>query len=136
MTIALSLITVFFVQFVGISVLGLRGYAKKFFVSPFKKPYGIGMFIGLLELVTEVSRLISFSFRLFGNIFAGEVLLTVMLMIMPYFVPIPFYGLEIFVALVQAFVFAMLTLVFIKLAMVSHDDHEDEHEHKMVEAKV
>jgi len=57
---------------------------------------------------------------LFGNIFAGEVLLAVIGMLVPYFLPIPFYGLELFVALIQAFVFAMLTLVFIKLAMTSH----------------
>ena len=103
------------VQIVGFKTLGF-GYLKKFF--NFSNP--INFFVGILELISEFAKVISFAFRLFGNIFAGEVLLAVILMLVPYFVPIPFYGLEIFVAVVQAFVFAMLTLVFIKLAMVSH----------------
>lgn len=116
MTIALSIITVFFVQFVGLSALGLRGYTGKFFISPFRRPYIIGTFTGLLELVSEISRLVSFSFRLFGNIFAGEVLLLVMLNLVPYFIPLPFLILELFVGFIQAFVFSMLALVFMKMA--------------------
>ncbi len=116
MTIALSLIVVFTIQFAGIAALGLRGYAAKFFISPFHKPYGLGTIMGLLEMVSEVAKLLSFSFRLFGNVFAGEVLLTVMLHLVPYFVPLPFLFLEIFVGFIQAAVFAMLSLVFIKMA--------------------
>jgi len=115
MTFALAIISVVVIQIVGFKSLGI-GYLKKFF--NFKSP--ITFFVGILELISEFAKIISFAFRLFGNIFAGEVLLTVMLMLVPYFVPIPFYGLELFVALIQAFVFAMLTLVFIKLAMISH----------------
>jgi len=118
MTIALSIITVFFIQFIGITALGLRGYLKKFFISPFHKPYLIGTFTGILELVSEISRLISFSFRLFGNIFAGEVLLIVMLNLVPYIVPLPFLALELFVGFIQAFVFSMLALVFLKMATI------------------
>lgn len=118
MTIALSIVTVFFVQFIGITALGFRGYLKKFFVSPFRKPYIVGTFTGILELVSEVSRLISFSFRLFGNIFAGEVLLIVMLNLVPYLVPLPFLALELFVGFIQAFVFSMLALVFLKMATI------------------
>jgi len=114
-TVALALISVITVQAVGIKTLGM-GYLKRFF--NFTNP--INFFVGILELISEFAKIISFSFRLFGNIFAGEVLLAVMLMLVPYFVPIPFYGLELFVAIVQAFVFAMLTLVFIKLAMIPH----------------
>lgn len=115
-TLALSLITVFVVQFTGIAALGVKKYGAKFFVSPFHKPYGIGMFVGILELISEIGKTISFTFRLFGNVFAGEVLLTVMLHLVPYFLPLPFLVMEIFVGLIQALVFAMLTLVFLKMA--------------------
>ncbi|MCK9378971.1 MAG: F0F1 ATP synthase subunit A [Candidatus Moranbacteria bacterium] len=116
-TLAIALISVGTAQFMGVSILGFRKYAHKFFVSPFRKPYFIGTFVGVLELISEFAKIVSFSFRLFGNIFAGEVLLTVMLMLVPYIVPIPFLFLEIFVGFVQALVFAMLTLVFLKMAV-------------------
>ena len=117
-TIALSLMVVLTIQFSGIAALGVVKYGKKFFISPFHKPYGIGMVMGLLELVSEFAKLLSFSFRLFGNVFAGEILLTVMLHLVPYFIPLPFLFLEIFVGFIQAAVFAMLTLVFLKMAMM------------------
>lgn len=116
MTLALAVISVVSVQVFGVTALGFAKYAKKFFVSPFHKPYGVGTFVGLLELVGEVSKMISFSFRLFGNIFAGEVLLMVILVLTKYFVPVPFLVMEIFVGVIQALVFAMLTAVFIKMA--------------------
>ncbi len=115
-TLALSLITVISVQFAGIAALGIVKYGKKFLISPFHKPYGIGTLVGVLELVSEVGKIISFTFRLFGNVFAGEVLLTVMLHLVPYFLPLPFMFLEVFVGFIQAVVFAMLTLVFLKMA--------------------
>src|SRR3989344_232907 len=117
-TIALSLIAVFVIQFSGIAALGIIKYGQKFFVSPFHKPYGLGTIMGLLELVSEFAKLLSFSFRLFGNIFAGEILLIVMLHLVPYFIPLPFLFLEVFVGFIQAAVFAMLTLVFLKMAMM------------------
>lgn len=115
-TLALALISVIITQIAGFKMLGF-GYLKKFF--NFSNP--MNFFVGILELISEFAKIISFSFRLFGNVFAGEVLLTVMLLLVPYFVPLPFYGLEMFVAVIQAFVFAMLTLVFIKIAMTSHE---------------
>lgn len=115
-TLALSLIAVITTQFTGIAAIGAVKYGKKFLVSPFHKPYGIGTAVGVLELVSEVGKIISFTFRLFGNVFAGEVLLTVMLHLVPYLVPLPFLFLEIFVGFIQAVVFAMLTLVFLKIA--------------------
>lgn len=115
-TLALSLMTVMTIQFTGIAALGIARYGKKFFISPFHKPYGIGTVVGILELVSELGKIISFTFRLFGNVFAGEVLLTVMLHLVPYFLPLPFMFLEVFVGLIQALVFAMLTLVFLKMA--------------------
>jgi F-type H+-transporting ATPase subunit a len=114
-TLAIALISVFTVQFMGITTIGLAKYAGKFFVSPFHKPYFIGTFVGVLEIISEIAKIISFSFRLFGNIFAGEVLLIVMLNLVPYLVPLPFLFLELFVGFVQALVFAMLTLVFLKM---------------------
>lgn len=116
-TIALALISVFSVQFMGITAIGVVKYGKKFFISPFRQPYFIGTFVGILEIVGEISRIISYAFRLFGNIFAGEVLLIVMLNLVPYFVPLPFLFLEIFVGFVQALVFAMLTIVFLKMGV-------------------
>ncbi len=117
-TLALSLIVVLTIQFTGIAAMGIVKYGKKFFISPFHKPYGIGTAVGILELVSEVGKTISFTFRLFGNVFAGEVLLTVMLHLVPYFLPLPFLFLEIFVGFIQAVVFAMLTLVFLKMATI------------------
>jgi F-type H+-transporting ATPase subunit a len=77
--------------------------------------------------VSEFSKIISFSFRLFGNIFAGEVLLAVLAFIIPYLVSVPFMGLELFVGLMQAFVFAVLTLVFLTMATMAHGPEGEEH---------
>jgi len=122
-TLAIAVISVFCTQFFGIAAIGFFKYAGKFLVSPFKKPFFIGTFVGFLELVSEITKLISFSFRLFGNIFAGEILLMVMLSLVPWLVPLPFLLLEIFVGFVQALVFSMLTLVFMKMATVAHGEH-------------
>ena len=112
MTLALAVFSVGAIQYYGISTLKL-GYFKKFinFSSPIK------FFVGALESISEFAKIISFSFRLFGNIFAGEVLLAVITGLVPYIAPLPFYGLEMFVGLVQALVFAMLSLVFVSVAM-------------------
>lgn len=118
MTIALAVVAVFSVQIFGIAAIGFMKNTKKYIT--FKNP--IATFVGFLELVSEVSRMISFAFRLFGNIFAGEVLLTVIAMIIPYLVPLPFFGLELFVGAIQALVFTMLTLVFIKTAITPHEE--------------
>ncbi|MEK7523882.1 MAG: F0F1 ATP synthase subunit A [Patescibacteria group bacterium] len=118
MTLALAIISIFVTQYFGIRMLGFFHYAGKFFVNPFKD--FIGSFVGLLELVSEFAKLVSFSFRLFGNIFAGEVLLVTISFLAPFIAPVPFYGLEIFVGFVQALVFALLTLVFMKMAVTSH----------------
>ena len=77
--------------------------------------------------MSELGKIISFTFRLFGNIFAGEVLLAVLAFIIPYLVSVPFMGLELFVGLMQAFVFAMLTLVFMSMATVGHGSEGEEH---------
>lgn len=128
-TLAFTLISVVATQILGLATIGILPHLGKYFVAPWKKPYGIGTFVGILEFVSEFARLVSFVFRLFGNIFAGEVLLVVISFLVPYVVPIPFLGLEVFVGFIQALVFCMLTLSFIKLAVAHHgDDHHHEHE--------
>lgn len=126
---AIALFSFVFVEMWGFQSLG-PGYLKKFFAfgSIVKKgPMGlIDVFVGILELVSEMSRVVSFTFRLFGNIFAGEVLLLMMSFLVPFVVVDVFYGLELFVGLIQAFVFAMLTLVFAVTAVSHHDDGEHE----------
>jgi F-type H+-transporting ATPase subunit a len=128
-TLALALITMFMVQVFGVRALGGK-YFYKFFNVPELRRGGLGymMFVvGFLELISEIARILSFTFRLLGNIFAGSVLLLVMTFIIPFFVPMPFLGLELFVGFIQALVFAMLALVFMNMAMQSHDDHGEEH---------
>jgi F-type H+-transporting ATPase subunit a len=115
-TLALALISVFLIQFFGIKYLGFKGYIKKFI--NFSNP--INFFVGILEVISEISKIISFSFRLFGNIFAGEVLLTIVAFLIPVAVSFPFIMLEIFVGLVQALVFSLLSAVFLNLAISSH----------------
>jgi len=112
-TTALGLIAVFYIQYAGIKALGLT-YFKKFF--NFSNP--INAFVGMLELILEFAKVISFSFRLFGNVFAGEVLLTVIAFLIPIIAPLPFIGLELFVGFIQALVFSLLTTVFLSLAVV------------------
>ena len=122
MTLAIALISVISTQLFGIAALGVMPYANKFFVAPWRDP--IGSFVGILELIAEMAKVISFTFRLFGNIFAGEVLLVVISFLMPYLAPIPFLGLELFVGFIQALVFSLLTAVFLKMAATSHSGHE------------
>jgi F-type H+-transporting ATPase subunit a len=86
----------------------------------------MGLIVGLFELITELARLISFSFRLFGNLFAGDVLLLVLGTLVPFLGPIVFYPLELFVGFIQAFVFASLTLIFISLAVTPHGGHAED----------
>lgn len=116
-TIALALISVVLTQYYGIKFLGIPYFSKYInFSSP------ILFFVGLLETILEFAKIMSFAFRLFGNIFAGEVLLAVMLFLVPLVVPMPFYGLELFVGFIQALVFSMLSLVFFNLATIGHGD--------------
>lgn len=130
---SLAIASAIFVEFWGISALGFLAYGKKFFNFPRLLRGGfmgvIDFFVGILELIAELARLISFSFRLFGNMLAGEILLLVMTFLLPfgYAVLGIFYGLEIFVGAIQAFVFGMLTLVFAMLAVSGHgDEHAEE----------
>jgi F-type H+-transporting ATPase subunit a len=125
MVFVLTIISVITVQIVGVIICGPFGYLGKFI--NFKNP--LLFFVGILEIVGEVAKILSLSFRLFGNIFAGEVLLSVFLFIFPFILPLPFMLLELVTALIQAFVFSVLTLVFIKMAgETSHEQQEDKAE--------
>ena len=117
-TLALALIAVVSIQYFGIRDLKLA-YFKKFI--NLSNP--IMFFVGILELISEVSKIISFAFRLFGNMFAGEVLLTVIGSLVPIIAPLPFPGLEIFVGFIQALVFSMLTAVFLSMAVSVQEQH-------------
>ncbi|AKM82284.1 TPA: ATP synthase F0 subunit A [Candidatus Berkelbacteria bacterium] len=129
-TFALAVISIVTVQIYGIRHLGI-GYFKKFI--NFKGP--IDFFVGFLEAVSELSRIISFAFRLFGNIFAGSVLLMVISFLVPVIAAIPFYGLELFVGFIQALVFSMLTAVFLQTATIVHEDHSEQTAQEKVEEK-
>lgn len=126
-TLSWAIISVVVTQVFGISTLGFMAHAGKFInlkaLASLKFEGIINFFVGILELFSEISKTVSFSFRLFGNIFAGEVLLTVIAFLVPFIAPLPFYLLELFVGLIQGVVFATLTLVFIKIATLSHAEH-------------
>jgi F-type H+-transporting ATPase subunit a len=140
-TLALAVVSVLMTQYFGVKGLGI-GYFGKFIavggiVKAFTKKgvgcvgriaqFGMGiidLFIGIVETISEIGKVVSFSFRLFGNIFAGEVLLGVMAFLIPYLISLPFYGLEIFVGFVQALVFMMLTVAFFVVAISHHGEEE------------
>ncbi len=122
-TLAIALISVTMVNVFAVAAMSFRTRASVFF--NFRSP--IGFFVGLLELLSEFARIISFTFRLFGNVFAGEVLLAIMALLVPYIIPLPFMGLEVFTGFIQAFIFGMLTLVFIQLATTPHEGEEAGH---------
>lgn len=128
-TVGLALISVFMTQIVGFRALGWKYFEKFINVKGiFSKPiFGVIDFgVGLLELISEISKILSFSFRLFGNIFAGSVLLFVIGTLVPVFAQSLFLMLEFFVGLIQAFVFGMLTMVFMSQATAGHGSHDEE----------
>lgn len=112
-TIAFAIIAFVTIELAGIVILGFLKYAGKF--VNFKSP--LAFLIGIIELFSEIARLISFSFRLFGNIFAGKTLLLIAVFFVPFVMPVPILAFEMFVGFIQAFIFAVLTLFFIKLAI-------------------
>lgn len=127
-TVALALISVTMTQVFGLRALGATYLTKFINVGGiFKRPVfgAIDFAVGLLELISEFSKLLSFSFRLFGNIFAGSVLLFVIGTLIPVFVQSLFLGLEFFVGIIQALVFGMLTMVFMAQATHGHGGHQE-----------
>jgi F-type H+-transporting ATPase subunit a len=135
-TLALAVIAVLSIEISGILIVGFWRYAGKFlnFSGNTIGQRILNFVVGLIELVSELSRFVSFSFRLFGNIFAGEVLLAVAGLFVPYVLPVPLMVFETFVGIVQAAVFAMLTLFFIKLAIA--EPHGASHKPDEVHAHV
>ncbi len=130
LTLALALVSVIVTQVLGFMALGPKQQLSKYFNFKalrhgFQGP--IEFFVGLIELVTELSRILSFSFRLFGNIFAGSAVLAVFAFILPFVADVIFIPLELFVAVVQALIFALLTLVFLEIGTTSHEEDETEH---------
>ncbi len=122
-TAGLALISVFMIQVFGIKAHGLRYFTKFLNVgSLFSKPFfgAMDFIVGLLELISEFAKILSFAFRLLGNMFAGMVLSAVVLSMLPVFVPSFIYLFEIFVGIIQAFVFGLLTMVFMAQATMGH----------------
>ena len=142
---AIAVIAVFFVEYWGIKALG-RNYLtstffnfgplfrsiKQLFTGKIGKGLGglltgfIKAFVSMLELASHGVRIVSFGFRLFGNMTAGEILLVVICFLIPWLVALPFYGLELLVGFVQALIFAGLTLVFAVIAVTPHEHEEEE----------
>lgn len=124
-TLGLALISLVVTHYLSIKTIGIKEYLSRFFsFNP------IFLFVGILELISEFTKIVSLSFRLFGNIFAGEVVLKTVSGIFAFVFPLPFMFLEIIVGLVQALVFGMLTMVFMSVMMTSH--HAEEHHEEEV----
>lgn len=135
-TFALATITMVAVQIYAIKKFGPWGNAKRYLINPLKNP--VGTFEGVLEFIGEFSRFVALSMRLFGNVFGGEVLLVVIGFLTSWFgfLPLPiFMGFELFIGALQAFVFYILTIIFIALA-VSHGDHGSDHSSAQVKPQV
>jgi F-type H+-transporting ATPase subunit a len=124
-TLALALIAFFCIEFAGFKQLG-GGYITKFLNF---REGPMNLIVGLLEAFSEVMRIVTFSFRLFGNVFAGQTMLFVFPFLIPLMVALPIYGLELFVGLIQAYVFAVLILAFMEQAITSHHAPDAEHAH-------
>ena len=117
MTLALALVSATVTHLLAIKYLGLSSYLKRWFSLQL---FPVFLFVGFLEVISEFTKVVSLSFRLFGNIFAGEVVLSTVASIFAFVIPLPFYFLEIIVGFVQAAVFMMLTLVFMVLLSEKH----------------
>jgi len=125
-TLALAIVTIVLVQIYAIREMGIKGHLKHYFSNQPWNP--INLFVGFLEVIGEFTRIMSLSLRLFGNVFAGEVLLGVISKISSMASPVttlPFIFMEFFVGFIQAFVFTMLTIVF--LAVATHHEESEEH---------
>jgi F-type H+-transporting ATPase subunit a len=129
-TLALATISMVAVQFYAVKAHGFFGNIGRYLINPLKNP--IGTFEGILELIGEFSRLIALSLRLFGNAFAGEVLLTIAAILTGYFASLSlplFMAFELFIGFIQAYVFYMLTLIFAALATTGHGEAHDSSSH-------
>ncbi|MGB2580475.1 MAG: FoF1 ATP synthase subunit a [Minisyncoccia bacterium] len=112
-TLALTIIAFVVIEVAGVATLGFLRYGKKFV----NLSSVLGFMVGIIELFSEIARLVSYSFRLFGNIFAGEVMILVIQHFVPMVLPVPIMLFEVFVGFIQAAIFALLTLFFVKIAI-------------------
>lgn len=146
-SLAVAIVSFIFVEIIGFRSLGLN-YGKKFLnldgiiesgkllvkgkiksaLSKFVFGF-INLFVGIIEFVSELIRVVSLTIRLFGNMTAGEILLLVAVFLMPWLFALPFYGLELLVGFVQALIFASLTLIFLTTAVASHGEHKEDTAH-------
>jgi F-type H+-transporting ATPase subunit a len=117
LTLGLALISAIATHALSIKIIGIKDYLSRYFsLNP------INLFVGILEIISEITKVVSLSFRLFGNIFAGEVVILTVSSIFAFIFPLPFLLLEIIVGLVQALVFSMLTMVFMAILTTSHSE--------------
>jgi F-type H+-transporting ATPase subunit a len=127
-TIGLALVSFLYFEFQGFRKLGIGGYLGKFFpLYEFRKGIGAGiiaLFVGLVELMLEFVKPVTLSMRLFGNIYGGEVALGVITALTIAFIPVGLLGLEVMLNAIQALIFSVLTLIFITLAIESHEHVE------------
>ncbi len=127
-TLALALIAVVMTQVIGVQAQGFKYFSKFInFTTMFKKPFFgfMDFIVGLLELISEFSKILSFTFRLFGNMFAGMVLMALVGAMIPVFVPSMIMMFELFIGAIQAYVFGMLTLTFMAMATQGHGGEEE-----------
>lgn len=125
MIFAITMFTFVIWQLVALVTGGLAGYAKQFF--DFSGPKGmlpINLFLGVLNIIGEIAKIVSLSFRLFGNIFAGEVIAIVLFAIAPLLIPVPFTALTMLSSVIQAFVFPILVAIFIQMAIVVQEEQQ------------
>lgn len=137
LTLAIAVLAVVITHLAGSRVLGFTSHFSKFFnvrgiFRAFRKgPMAVAVaciefFVGLLEVIGEFAKALSLSLRLFGNVFAGEILIGVMMSLVSFVIPIPFIFLEILVGVIQATVFSMLVLVYLTVATMEHGHDEEE----------
>lgn len=120
-TLALALVSAVATHAMSISTIGIKDYLARYFsLNP------IYLFVGFLEIVSEITKVVSLSFRLFGNIFAGEIVLGTVSTIFAFLFPLPFLMLEVIVGLIQALVFGMLTMAFMAILTTPHHEEAKE----------
>ncbi len=148
MTLALAICAVLFIELMGLTGRGFKHYIGEYInvgelirgiklIFKGKLVDGlmayvtgvINVVIGILEAISHMTRMVSFTFRLFGNMTAGEILVLSATFLIPWIMAVPFYGLELLVGFIQALIFGGLTLVFASIAAGSGEEHEEHEEH-------
>lgn len=119
-TFALALVSLVATHFLSVKTVGIKDYLSRYFsLNP------INLYVGILEIIGEITKVISLSFRLFGNIFAGEVVLGTVATLFAFVFPLPFLLLEFVIGFVQALVFSMLTMAFMAILTTPHHEAKE-----------